>query len=140
MVRTDLEAELGKATVGQGGLVVTTTLDQGIQKSLEDSFDGMFNPETQIQGIPNYAGFENAAATVEDTQTGQISSHDGQPRNHDYQALAKTTQHSATVQPGSTIKPLVLLSYCQKRRRQQNIYSSGAVPTDTKTTFEGNYA
>src|SRR5690606_9699217 len=37
MVRSQLESELGKATVGRGGLVVKTTLDLAIQEKLEES-------------------------------------------------------------------------------------------------------
>lgn len=140
MVRADLEAELGKATVGQGGLVVTTTLDQGIQKSLEDSFDGMFNPENpKYKGIPNYAGFENAAATVEDTQTGQIVAMMGS-RNYDYPGFGQNNAALSYIQPGSTIKPLVFAQlFAKKEDANKNIYGSGTVLPDTKTTFEGNY-
>ena len=43
MVRTQLEAELGKATVGRGGLSVKTSLDIRIQNKLEEAMTDMFN-------------------------------------------------------------------------------------------------
>jgi len=67
MVRSQLESELGKATVGRGGLVVKTTLDLRIQNRLKDSMKEMFD-----SSVPTLAGFTNGAATVEDTKTGQI--------------------------------------------------------------------
>lgn len=141
MVRADLEAELGKATVGQGGLVVTTTLDLGVQQKLEDSMDKMFNPDHPgYRGTPTYAGFENAAATVEDTQTGQIVALLGS-RNYNYPGFGQNNAALSYIQPGSTIKPLVYAQLFQKKEdANQNIYGSGTVLPDTKTTFEGNYS
>jgi len=63
MVKGELEAELGKATVGKGGLIVKTTLDIRIQNKLEEAMDDMFKSNT-----PNWAGFSNGAATVEDVK------------------------------------------------------------------------
>ncbi len=62
MVREQLEAELGKATVGRGGLTVKTTLDIRIQSKLEEAMNDMFSSPT-----PAYAGFTNGAATVKTT-------------------------------------------------------------------------
>src|SRR5690606_22656545 len=67
LVRSQLESELGKAVVGRGGLTVKTSLDYRIQKKLEESMNAMF-----ASGTPEFAGFTNGAATVEDVKTGQI--------------------------------------------------------------------
>lgn len=103
MVRSQLAAELGKATVGKGGLVVTTTLDLRIQKQLEDGFDEMFNPKNQnTKGTPEYAGFKNSsAATVADTKTGQVVAMVGS-RNYDYEGFGQDNAAIAYIQPGST--------------------------------------
>ena len=140
MVRSQLESELGKATVGQGGLIVTTTLDQGIQDSLQKSFDKMFNPDNpQYRGTPESAGFTNGAATVEDTQTGQVLAMQGS-RDYNYPGFGQDNASVAYIQPGSTIKPLVYAElFAQKEDASKNIYGSGTVLSDTKTTFPGNY-
>lgn len=141
MVRSQLAAELGKATVGKGGLVVTTTLDLRIQKQLEDSFDEMFNPNNpKYKGTPEYAGFKNGAATVADTKTGQVVAMVGS-RNYDYEGFGQDNAAIAYIQPGSTIKPLVYAKlFSQHEDPALNIYGSGTVLPDTKTTFEGGYS
>lgn len=140
MVRSQLEAELGKATVGKGGLTVTTTLDLRIQKQLEASFDEMFNPENpKYKGTPEYAGFRNGAATVEDTKTGQIVAMVGS-RNYSYEGFGQDNAAVAFIQPGSTIKPLVYAElFSEHEDPNKNIYGSGTVLPDVPTTFEGGY-
>jgi membrane peptidoglycan carboxypeptidase len=140
MVRSQLEAELGKATVGRGGLTVTTTLDLNIQKQLEASFDEMFNKNNpKYKGIPEYAGFANGAATVEDTKTGQIVAMMGS-RDYNYEGFGQDNAATAFIQPGSTIKPLVYAKlFSESSNPLQNIYGSGTVLPDVKTTFEGGY-
>ncbi len=144
MVRSQLIAQLGTAAVGQGGLTVTTTLDQGIQNSLEQSFDQEFNPANpKYQGVPKRAGFDDGAATVEDTQTGQIVALMGSASwDADYtQGFGQTNAALSYIQPGSTIKPLVYAQlFSQKSDSSQNIYGSGTVIPDVKTTFPGGYA
>ncbi|MDB5176886.1 MAG: hypothetical protein JWN75_554 [Candidatus Saccharibacteria bacterium] len=140
MVRSQLESELGKATVGRGGLTVTTTLDLNIQKQLEASFDEMFNKNNpKYKGIPDYAGFANGAATVEDTKTGQIVAMMGS-RNYSYEGFGQDNAATAFIQPGSTIKPLVYAKlFSESSNPLQNIYGSGTILPDVKTTFEGGY-
>lgn len=140
MVRSQLEAELGKAVVGQGGLVVTTTLDLRIQKQLEASFDEMFNPNNpKYKGTPVYAGFENGAATVEDTKTGQIVALMGS-RDYNYPGFGQNNAAVSYIQPGSTIKPLVFSNLFSKHDDPaMNIYGSGTVLPDVRTVFAGGY-
>ena len=140
MVRSQLESELGKATVGQGGLIVTTTLDQGIQNKLEGSFKNMFDCDSNAYSCkPGYAGFTNGAATVEDTQTGQILALQGS-RDYNYPGFGQDNAANAYIQPGSTIKPLVYAElFAEKPDSTKNIYGSGTILPDVKTTFPGNY-
>lgn len=145
MVRSQLEAELGKATVGRGGLIVTTTLDLSIQNKLEESFNDMFactdggKVNTSYSCKPGYAGFKNGAATVEDTKTGQIVAMMGS-RNYNHEGFGQDNAAMAYIQPGSTIKPLVYAKlFSQNEDPNLNIYGSGTVLPDVKTTFQGNY-
>lgn len=140
MVRAQLEAELGKATVGQGGLVVKTTLDIRIQKKLEEAFKQMFDGSDPRYGnIPQYAGFNNGAATVEDSKTGQIIAMMGS-RNYNYPGFGQTNAATSYIQPGSTIKPLVYAGLFSKHDISAlNVYGSGTVLSDSRTTFPGNY-
>jgi len=124
MVRAQLEQELGAATVGRGGLTVTTTLDLRIQNKLEESMNDMFSSY-----IPDYAGFTNGAATVEDTQTGQIVALMGS-RSFDYVGFGQDNAANAYIQPGSTIKPLVYTELFQKKPTGQLNFGSGSILKD----------
>lgn len=125
MVRAQLERELGKATVGQGGLTVTTTLDLRIQNKLEESMNTLFT-----SSMPNYAGFTNGAATVEDTQTGQIVALMGS-RSYDHEGFGQDNAALAYIQPGSTIKPLVYAQLFSDQGKGKTNYGSGSVLSDS---------
>lgn len=124
MVRAQLERELGKATVGKGGLTVKTTLDLRIQAKLEEAMNDMFS-----SNVPYYAGFSNGAATVEDTQTGQIIALMGS-RDFNYAGYGQDNAAIAYIQPGSTIKPLVYSELFQKKAAGQTNYGSGSILKD----------
>jgi membrane peptidoglycan carboxypeptidase len=124
MVRAQLERELGKATVGRGGLTVTTTLDVRIQDKLEESMTAMFASST-----PNFAGFTNGAATVEDTQTGQIVAMMGS-RDFNYEGFGQDNAATAYIQPGSTIKPLVFAQLMSNQGAGKVNYGSGSILAD----------
>jgi len=133
MVKTELAKELGQATVGKGGLTITTTLDIRVQNVLEQAMTDMFNSST-----PKINGFTNGAGTVEDNATGQVIAMLGS-RGYDYPGYGQDNAAKAFIQPGSSIKPLVYASlFAQKPNGQMN-YGSGSVLSDTKTTFDGNY-
>lgn len=135
MVRSQLESELGKATVGKGGLTVTTTLDLGIQNKLQESMTEMFNSSK-----PRTFGFSNGAATVEDSQSGQILALMGS-RDYNYEGYGQDNAAMAYIQPGSTIKPLVYAQlFSEQSDPNKNIYGSGTVLPDVRKTFEnGTY-
>lgn len=137
MVRSQLESELGKATVGKGGLTVVTTLDYNIQQKLEQSFDEMFNPDNpKYTGKPTYAGFENGAATVVDTKTGQIIALQGS-RDFEAEGFGQDNAATAYIQPGSSIKPLVFAKLLSDQGDPaKNVYGSGTIIPDVKTCFE----
>ena len=124
MVRSQLEKELGTATVGRGGLTVKTTLDIRIQNKLEESMNNMFGSYVPVQ-----AGFSNGAATVEDTQTGQIVALMGS-RDFNYQGFGQDNAATAYIQPGSTVKGLVYAQLFQKRPEGQQNYGSGSILVD----------
>ena len=127
MVRDELEAELGKAVVGRGGLEIKTTLDWRIQQKLEESFKNMF-----ASSIPTTAGFKNGAATIEDVKTGQIVGLLGS-RDFSYPGFGQDNAATAYLQPGSTIKPLVYASLFRDHGGSEQNYGSGSVLSDDKS-------
>lgn len=118
MVRAQLEKELGKATVGKGGLTVKTTLDIRIQDKLQEAMNTMFNSYA-----PNYAGFTDGASSVEDTQTGQIVALLGS-RDFSYPGFGQDNAAMSFIQPGSSIKPLVYSQFFKGN------YGSGTILPD----------
>jgi penicillin-binding protein 1A len=124
MVKAELENELGKATVGKGGLTVKTTLDLRIQTKLEEAMNTMFSSSK-----PKTAGFTNGAATVEDTKTGQIVALMGS-RDFNYPGFGQDNAAVAYLQPGSTIKPLVYSELFQKKPTGQTNFGSGSILND----------
>ena len=124
MVRSELEQELGKATVGRGGLTVKTTLDIRVQSKLEEAMSEMFGSY-----VPAWAGFSNGAATVEDSQSGQIIAMLGS-RDFQYDGYGQDNAATAYIQPGSTVKSLVYAELFQQKPEGQQNYGSGSVLVD----------
>lgn len=126
MVRSQLEDELGKATVGKGGLEVKTTLDKRIQDKLESEMTTFF-----ASGIPEGVGISNGAATIEDTQTGQIVAMMGS-RDFKYEGYGQDNAATAFIQPGSTVKPFVFAKLFEDKGAGQQNYGSGSILKDEK--------
>lgn len=126
MVRSQLEDELGKATVGKGGLEVKTTLDKRIQDKLEAEMTTFF-----ASGIPEGVGISNGAATVEDTKTGQIVAMMGS-RDFKYEGYGQDNAATAFIQPGSTVKPFVFAKLFEDKGAGQQNYGSGSILKDEK--------
>lgn len=124
MVRSQLEKELGTTTVGRGGLTVKTTLDLRIQNKLEESMTTMFKSY-----VPAYAGFTNGAATVEDTQTGQIVALVGS-KDFNADGFGQDNAATAYIQPGSTVKGLVYAQLFQQKAAGAQNYGSGSILVD----------
>lgn len=133
MVKQELEKELGKAVVGQGGLTITTTLDYDIQKKLESSMNDMFKSY-----VPDYAGFTNGAGVVEDVKTGQVLALLGS-RSFNYPGFGQDNAATAFIQPGSTIKPLVYAQLFQNQGEGNRNWGAGSILPDIPTVFPGNY-
>ena len=128
MVKTQLEQKLGKATVGRGGLTITTTLDIRIQNKLEEAMGDMFaNKFGYI--TPKYGGFDDGAGTVEDNATGQILALDGS-RDYNYPGYGQNNAAMSFLQPGSSVKPLVFAQLFSQQPSGQANYGSGSVLSD----------
>lgn len=143
MVRDQLEQELGKTVVGEGGLKVYTTLDLDIQDKLETNMTAIFNGsmtnrDCGYTNCSNYAGFNNGAAAIEDTKTGQLLALVGS-RDFNYAGYGQNNAAVSFLQPASSIKPLVYAQLFQDQGTGKVNYGSGSVLPDTSTTFEGNY-
>lgn len=124
MVKGQLQKELGVATMGQGGLTIKTTLDLDIQNKLEESMTALFNSSG-----PAAAGYTDGAATVEDTQTGQIVALLGS-RGFDYPGFGQDNAAVAYIQPGSTVKPFVYSELFKQKPAGQANYGSGSILKD----------
>lgn len=124
-VKEQLEKELGVKTVREGGFTVHTTVDYRIQKRLEQAMKNMFNSST-----PGWAGFNNGAGTVIDSQTGQIVAMLGS-RNFKYPGYGQNNAATSYLQPGSTVKPLVYASLFEKQSDRIS-FGSGSILRDEK--------
>ena len=124
MVRSQLEKELGEAVVGRGGLTVKTSLDLDIQNKLEEQVKAFFD-----SGTPERNGISNTAATVEDTQTGQIVAMMGS-RDFHYPGFGQDNAATAFIQPGSSIKPFVFAELFKDKGEGKQNYGSGTVLRD----------
>lgn len=124
MVRSQLEGELGKNVVGRGGLSITTTLDVRIQDKLQEAMSDMFNSY-----VPAWAGFTNGAATVQDSQTGQIVALVGS-RDFMYEGFGQDNAATAYIQPGSTVKSFVYAELFEQKPSGQQNYGSGSILKD----------
>lgn len=128
MVKRELEAELGKAVVGRGGLTVTTSLDLRIQEKSEEAMAKMFVPG----GKASWAGFSNGALTVEDVKTGQIVALLGS-RDFRYPGFGQDNAAIASIQPGSTIKGLVFAALLEDKGQGNQNFGSGSILADDKS-------
>ncbi len=143
MVRNQLERELGKTVVGEGGLTVKTTLDLDVQAQLEqnmkDMFEGkMTNGNCGFGNCATYAGFTNGSAAIEDNKSGQLIALVGS-RDFQYPGFGQDNAATGYIQPGSSIKPMVYAQLFQNQGEGKMQYGSGSVLSDTATTFGGNY-
>lgn len=122
MVKSDLEAELGKATVGAGGLTIKTTLDIRAQKIVDKAIVDLFKSHW-----PSTANFDNGAATLVDVKTGQILAMRGS-RDYNYPDYGAVNSTTAWIQPGSSIKPFVYAGLFKEREGMN--YGTGSILPD----------
>ena len=120
-VRGQLEKELGRATVGRGGLTIKTTLDYKAQQSAEQAV------ATGAQMLPSY-GADNLALSSIDVKTGQVIAMVG---SVDYRKPGYGEQNAATspLEPGSSIKPIADFAPLFKQREGVN-YAPGTILKD----------
>lgn len=121
-VRSQLEKQLGKATVGRGGLTVKTTLDMRVQDVVQSAVTDLFNSY-----LPTSANFDNGAATIVDNQTGQILALQGS-RDYNYPGYGQDNAAVSFIQPGSSIKPFVYANLFKQRSGQN--YGTGSILPD----------
>lgn len=122
MVKSNLESELGQATVGAGGLSVKTTLDSRAQDIVDQAVVDLFNSHW-----PTTANFDNGAVTVVDVPTGQILAMRGS-RDYNYPGYGSVNAATSFIQPGSSIKPLVYANLF--KQRQGTNYGAGSLISD----------
>ncbi len=120
-VRKSLEKELGKATVGRGGLVVKTTLDYRAQQAAEAAV------ATGATMLPTY-GADNLALSSIDTATGQVIAMVGSI-GYTHEGYGQQNGATSPLEPGSSIKPIVDFAPLFKQREGVN-YAPGVVLRD----------
>lgn len=123
LVRSKLQAELGTATVGRGGLIVKTTLDARLQVLAEKAIADLFSES----GFPKNFGFDNSAMTAIDVPTGQVLAMVGS-RDFNFPEYGQSNAAVAYLQPGSSIKPLVFAGLFKQRTGQN--YGAGTILRD----------
>ncbi len=143
MVRSQLEKELGKTVVGNGGLTVKTTLDSDIQTQLEQNMNDIFSGKLTGQpcswaNCASIAGFTNGAAAIEDTKSGQLLALVGS-RDFTYPGFGQDNAATGFIQPGSSIKPLVYAQLFQNQGDGKQNFGSGSIIADSATVFPGGY-
>jgi membrane peptidoglycan carboxypeptidase len=129
-----MEAKYGAATVTEGGLKVTTTLDLEKQKA---AYDAVQNNMASIKA----GGGSNAALVSTDPKTGHILAMIGGHNFNDPnggQVNVATSQR----QPGSSFKPIVYATLFGKNKdascaktRECPTYGPGTTLYDVKTNF-----
>jgi penicillin-binding protein 1A len=130
-VRSQLEKQLGKATVGRGGLTVKTTLDMRVQDVVQSAVTDLFNSY-----LPTSANFDNGAATIVDNQTGQILALQGS-RDYNYPGYGQDNAAVSFIQPGSSIKPFVYATAFMKGYTPETVLFDVKTEFSTQCTVEG---
>ncbi|NCU30528.1 penicillin-binding protein [Candidatus Saccharibacteria bacterium] len=123
MVKSELETKLGKKTVGDGGMTIKTTLDYRVQEIMEREMTDLFNSYK-----PASANFDNGAATMVDSQTGQVLGLVGS-RGYDYPGYGAVNAATSWIQPGSSIKPFVYASLF--KQREGTNWGAGSILADS---------
>lgn len=123
-VRSQLEKELGKATVGKGGLTVKTTLDNRVEEKVQNAMTDLFNSR-----LPKSANFDNGAVTIIDNQTGQVLAMQGS-RDYNHPGYGQDNAAVSYIQPGSSIKPFVYAALFKQKPNGQPNYGTGSILKD----------
>ena len=131
MVREQLVARYGSATVLGGGLRVYTSVDLNLQKAAEDS----------ISAILDQPGDPSAALVSIDLRTGRMVAMVG---GSDFSKLQFNLATQGRRQPGSAFKPFVLMTALENGMSPDTTYESSSVtidlpdgPWDVSSTDQG---
>lgn len=127
MVKSDLESKLGKKVMGEGGLTIKTTLDWRAQQIVDKAIDDLFSPSTMATNARRGAKFDNASATLVDSQTGQILALRGS-RSYSYPGYGSVNIANSFLQPGSSVKPFVYSALMEQKTGAN--YGAGSVLSD----------
>ncbi len=123
-VKQLLAEKFGEQAVDTGGLQVTTTLDYGIEKQVEDIV------KTEVAGLGTYH-VSNGAAVVRDPKTGEVLAMDG---SADYFGDKKYGNYNVAIhntrQPGSSMKPILYAAAFEKG------YTPSTAVMDVQTNFK----
>ena len=142
MVKSDLEAKLGKKVMGEGGLTIKTTLDWRAQQIVDKAIDDLFTPGTAAYAKAHSSGakFDNASATLVDAPTGQILALRGS-RGYDYPGYGGFNVANSYLQPGSSVKPFVYSALFEQKTGTNygagSILSDDPLPQSVYKTTEG---
>ncbi|HSW81471.1 MAG TPA: transglycosylase domain-containing protein [Candidatus Saccharimonas sp.] len=120
-VRSQLEKQFGTKLVRDGGLNIKTTLDYRIQQTAEASIAKNYRYATAI-------GANNMAMTAVDVPTGQVLAMVG---SYDYNnnQYGKVNATTASLSPGSSIKPFVYANLFKPQSNGQN-WGAGSILAD----------
>lgn len=140
MVKSDLENKLGKKVMGEGGLTIKTTLDWRAQQIVDKAIDDLFSPSSLAAKARQGAKFDNASATMIDSQTGQILALRGS-RAYDYPGYGSVNVANSFLQPGSSVKPFVYSALFEQKTGTNygagSILSDDPLPQSVYKTAEG---
>lgn len=131
MVKSQLSQELGAKVVGDGGLTVKTTLDTRVQDVIEGYMNKLF-----ASNVPTNNKFDNGAAVMIDSQTGQILGLVGS-RDYNYPGYGAFNSTTGWLQPGSTIKPEVYAAFLKGNNGAGTIIPDTAIPQSIYKTESG---
>lgn len=123
-VRDLLYSEYGVETVEKGGLRVLTSLDLGLQETVQASVSA------EIANLERYK-VGNGAAMVIKPDTGEILSMVGSTNYFDSENDGQVNVTLANRQPGSSIKPIMYSTAFQNK-----VLNPGTVLLDVPTCFE----
>jgi penicillin-binding protein 1A len=124
-VLSQLEATFGAAAVQQGGLVVQTTLDLGIQQSADQAV------KNGVKDL-SYANINNAALLAADPKTGEVLAWVGSANYGNDKIAGQYDVVLAERQPGSSFKP-----YVYEAALRDHKITLATMLNDTPTDFNG---
>lgn len=122
-VKQLLAKQFGEATVENGGLQVTTSLDYRIQKIAEDAV------KTELDKLGKSYHVTNGAAIVRDPKTGEILAMVGSKDYFDTSNDGNFNASLASRQPGSSLKPIMYATAFEKG------YTAATEVMDVQTDF-----